>query len=52
MTEIIKDYITHKKIRYEILTGTIKSQDRPIVYKYSMKIMILEFFYKQLEQEV
>jgi SNF2 family DNA or RNA helicase len=33
MTEIIKDYITHKKIRYEILTGTIKSQDRPIVYK-------------------
>jgi chromodomain-helicase-DNA-binding protein 7 len=25
MTEIIKDYLTHKKIRYEILTGTIKS---------------------------
>ena len=30
MTEIIKDYLTHKKIRYEILTGSIKSQDRAI----------------------
>jgi len=25
MTEIIKDYLVHKKIRYEILTGSIKS---------------------------
>ena len=30
MTEIIKDYLTIKKIRYEILTGIIKSQDRAI----------------------
>ena len=30
MTEIIKDYLTIKKIRYEILTGSIKSQDRAI----------------------
>jgi len=25
MTEIIKDYLIHKKIRYEIITGNIKS---------------------------
>lgn len=30
MTDIIKDYLVHKKIRYEILTGSIKSQDRAI----------------------
>jgi SNF2 family DNA or RNA helicase len=30
MTDIIKDYLVHKKIRYEILTGTVKSQDRAI----------------------
>lgn len=28
MVDIIKDYLTFKKIRYEILTGTVKSQDR------------------------
>ena len=28
MVDIIKDYLTLKKVRYEILTGTVKSQDR------------------------
>ena len=30
MTEIIKEYLQWKSIRYEILTGNIKSQDRAI----------------------
>lgn len=30
MVEIIKEYLTIKKIRYEMLTGNIKSQDRAI----------------------
>ena len=30
MTDIIKDYLVHKKIRYEILTGSIKSADRAV----------------------
>ena len=30
MTDIIKDYLTWKKVRYEILTGSVKSQDRAI----------------------
>ena len=30
MTDIIKDYLAHKKIRFEVLTGNIKSQERAI----------------------
>jgi SNF2 family DNA or RNA helicase len=30
MTEILKDYMNFKKVRFEILTGSVKSQERAI----------------------